>query len=72
MAGIRAIQKALSRVQAEVAGHASRGGLAGGLASEGFFGGYAAALQDVLLLLRNCRPCVRREFWIDSKEESHP
>lgn len=61
---IRAAQK---RALREVAGHASRGGkYAHGLSSEGYAGGYADALADVLLALRGVKPSTR-DYWEDWK-----
>ena len=48
MRGIkRALNKALENVNKEIAQNASHGPTAAGLASEGFAGGYRAALYDV-------------------------
>lgn len=38
---------------------------AGGLASEGYAGGYAAALRDVLLVLNGLKPSSSWGFWND-------
>lgn len=60
----RRIKTALSEVSAEVRGNASRGGIyAGGLASEGYAGGYRDALSDVLLLLEGDTAPNRRHYW---------
>jgi len=61
---LRKLHKVEHAVSAEISGHAKRGGLyAGGLASEGYVGGYRAAISDVMLALRGCRPCNRPEYW---------
>lgn len=39
-----------------------------GLASEGYVGGYSAALSDVLLILDGAEPRVRPRFWETGKE----
>jgi len=58
-----AIRQARERVRAEISGHAARGGrFAGGLASEGYSGGYLDALDDVSLLLNGVQP-KRRNYW---------
>lgn len=68
MAGKRAIEKASERVKADIEDLAGvRGGIYGrGLASEGYAGGYYAALQDVLLALRGVAPCNRPGYWRDT------
>ncbi len=58
--------RALKRVNGTMAAEARRiGGLYSCLAYEGFNGGYAAALEDVGLALRGCRPCRSPDFWDD-------
>ncbi len=59
----RAIQMAETAVRKEIAGNAASGGLyARGMANEGYAGGYAQALQDVLLLASGVRPTTRG-YW---------
>ena len=55
------LQKAYDNVQKEVASH-SNTFYGAGLASEGFAGGYQAALQDCILLLNNVAPNTRT-YW---------
>lgn len=58
------ISGARTAASAEIAGSASRGGkFARGLASEGFVGGYLAALDDIEALLRHGYPQDARGFW---------
>lgn len=59
----RQVKQAHKRVSKEIAGFAARGGkYAGGLASEGYNGGYRDALSDVLLALNGVRP-NRNDWW---------
>lgn len=65
---MRRIKAAQIEAQKLIAGHASLGGkFAPALSSEGYNGGYRDALSDVMLLLNNCDPCCRREFWKKSE-----
>lgn len=57
------IQNAAVNVQRLISEHAKGGFFASGLASEGWNGGYVAALNDVLLLLNGVIP--DRSFWKD-------
>jgi hypothetical protein len=58
------IKLALAKVDKEIMENAKSGGrFAGGLAGEGFAGGYACALRDIELLLRGVEPCGRPEYW---------
>ena len=69
----RKVRKALARVNGEVADMTSEGGLyARGLASEGYAGGYAQALRDVLLALDGVKPGTRHYWkdWPETKEDS--
>ena len=67
---LRKLWKVHQNVSAEISGNARQGGLyAAGLASEGYAGGYRAAINDVMLALRGRLPCVHPEYWIDTKEE---
>lgn len=64
----RKIRRAQIRIQKEINDTASSGDLyARGLASEGYAGGYLAALSDVLLALNGSMPCVRPDYWRDNK-----
>lgn len=61
------IEEAMRRASGEVSGHAGRHGgkginYAGGLASEGWSGGYWQALADVDLLMRGVKPHTR-DYW---------
>lgn len=57
------IEAALKKVNAEISGIASHGGIyARGMASEGYAGGYRDALDDILLLLNGVIP-HRRNYW---------
>ena len=59
----RLIATATGRLDKLIKGHASRGGLyAGGLASEGYNGGYRDALHDFVLILNGIRP-NRQDFY---------
>ena len=61
------IDTAREKAKQEISGIASRGGkCAGPLAGEGYAGGYAEALGDVLLLLNGVRP-NRRNYWTASR-----
>jgi hypothetical protein len=58
------IKQAAKNARALITAHAKRGGAySGALAGEGYNGGYADALADVLLILNGCEPCVRPELW---------
>ena len=57
------IKRALAAANREISGNARRGGpFAGGLAGEGWAGGYASALSDVLLVLNGVQPSTRG-YW---------
>lgn len=59
----RKIQRVYKKVDGEIRAFARRGNMyAAGLAGEGYNGGYADALQDVLLALNGVRP-NRRGWW---------
>lgn len=69
----RAIRKALNRVNEEIAGQTRGGGMDGGgpnysvgLSREGWQGGYATALDDVLLMLNHVVPTTRN-YWRDTE-----
>jgi hypothetical protein len=63
-AKIKRIRAALARVNREISLNAQGGKFASGLASEGYAGGYADALNDVLLLIQgDCVP-NRRDYWV--------
>jgi hypothetical protein len=63
---LKAIKRAAKRARTNISDVAKRGGLyAGGLASEGYAGGYLQALEDVALLLRGIKPPNTWEFWND-------
>lgn len=57
-----AILAASDASYADIAGLSQGGKYASGLASEGYAGGYHAALQDVLLLLNGTMPTTRN-YW---------
>jgi hypothetical protein len=66
----RSIQVAASAVRKEIASNAAGGGIyARGLANEGYAGGYAQALQDVLLLANGVMPNTRG-YWDDIQEKN--
>lgn len=58
----RDLRKARSNVEAEIAANAARGRLAAAMASEGYAGGYQAALDDVLLSMNGVYPNGSR-YW---------
>lgn len=63
----RNVKLALAEANREIRGHASSGGhIAGALSGEGYSGGYAQALSDVLLLLNGVRPQTRH-YWHNAK-----
>lgn len=59
---------ALERVDKDISGFARQSPTAGGLASEGYNGGYRDALSDALQLLNGVTP--RRSFWWIEDERS--
>lgn len=59
----RKIKVVLKQVDSEISAFAKRGFFAGGLASEGYNGGYRDALLDVLLALNGVPPCKQRHWW---------
>ena len=62
----RRIKEAVARITRNIgASIERRDKYSMGLAWEGYEGGYLAALQDVLLVLDHCDPCVRPNFWRD-------
>lgn len=65
---IRKVKKARSRASAEISAYAKRGGVAAGLASEGYAGGYRDALDAVLLALNGVTP-NHRYWWNDEEEQ---
>ena len=58
------IRRVLNRVNKEISAFARQSRHAGGLASEGYKGGYRDALNDVLLFLQGVRPGTRG-WWRD-------
>lgn len=54
---------ARAAASAEIAASASGGKFARGLASEGFVGGYLAAIRDIEALLQHGYPQDARGFW---------
>ena len=68
MKGIkRLMQYATDAVSKEISNHASYYHV-GGLAAEGYNGGYRDALYDVLLAMNGCVP-QRNGWWIKTEEE---
>ena len=68
MAGIkRRVRRVLDHHNKEISSHASRGRVASGLAGEGWNGGYAAALRDVLQALDGVEP-RNWEMWIGEEK----
>jgi len=66
---VRNVERALKRVNEEISGFCRgkdgrQGFYAGGLASEGYSGGYRDALSDILLALNGVQP-ERRNYWRD-------
>lgn len=57
------IKHALDAVHEQMRVTTSNDKYSRGLSGEGYAGGYAAALSDVLLVLDGCPPCVRPEYW---------
>ena len=64
----RQLGKAMENVNAEIARNAKPGGVASGLASEGYAGGYAAALRDVSLAL-NGIDIWQSRYWPAPRDE---
>ena len=58
----RLLYSARKKVSSEISDLASHGFYAGGLASEGYLGGYRDALDDVLSALNGIKP-QRSGFW---------
>ena len=59
----RQLDKVYEKVSRDISGHASRGGMyAGGLAAEGYDGGYRDAIMDIQLALNGVTP-QRRDWW---------
>jgi len=65
---LRRIRRAAETVGREISAFAGRGHIAGGLASEGYAGGYRDALWDVEAMLRGTFPCRRPEYWNEERE----
>ena len=63
----RKIKLATKNLDELIGAFAAEGFFAGGIASEGYNGGYRDALQDILLLLNGISPCIRPEFWHKEK-----
>ena len=57
----RHLKKVLEAANKDISNHAKRGFLAGGLANEGYAGGYAEAVRDIGLALSGIKPNHR--FW---------
>lgn len=65
----RKLYRARKRVEHEIRAVASMGGkYARGLSSEGYFGGYRDALNDVLLALNGVTP-QRHGWWMETDRE---
>lgn len=60
---LRRLRAAQKKVNQEISGNASKGHVAGGLASEGYAGGYLQALFDVEALLVHGHPSDPRRYW---------
>ena len=52
----RKIEAVMAHKRKEISAFASQGKIAGGLASEGYNGGYLDALEDVVLALNGVEP----------------
>lgn len=63
---LKRIEAARKRVADEIAVNASKGMFGAGLATEGFAGGYLAALDDVEAALRHGFPTDARGYWRDN------
>lgn len=60
---LKKLDAALVAARLERSTFASRGGLAGALAGEGYVGGYIDALSDVAAVLTHGHPADHRGFW---------
>lgn len=60
---LKRIEAARKKVIAEIAANAQGGKYAAGLSTEGFAGGYLAALNDVEAALRHGYPNDTRRYW---------
>lgn len=58
----RRVRAVLVAVNAEISAQSSEGRIAAAMATEGYRGGYADALRDVLLALDGIQP-DRRGYW---------
>jgi len=66
----RKINAVMTFKRKEISAFASQGKIAGGLASEGYNGGYLDALEDVMLALDGVEP--QRWRWVKGlKKDSH-
>lgn len=65
---LREIRRVAGVVGDDIAGHASRSRMAGGLASEGYLGGYRDALEDILLRIGSGVPSSRWGNWLQRVE----
>lgn len=63
---LKRIEAARKRVSDEITANASGGKYGAGLATEGFAGGYLAALDDVEAALRHGFPTDARGYWRDN------
>ena len=59
----RRLRSAQLNTEIRIAEVSQGGKFAAGLGREGYWGGYAAALADVSLMLDGCSPCVQPELW---------
>jgi hypothetical protein len=59
----RKLSKVSMRLMKEISDMSNGGKYAAGLASEGYLGGYWAAISDVMLALEGVQP--NRRFWDD-------
>lgn len=60
---LRRMNAVAEKVNAEIAANAKGGKYGGGLATEGFAGGYLEALRDVEAALRHGYPSDHRGYW---------
>jgi hypothetical protein len=62
----RRIKRVLKKVNQEIADSTHDSLYSRGLSREGYMGGYAEALNDVMLALNGVKP-VRRDWWTKEK-----
>ena len=68
---LKRLKKTQTEINKEISGN-SIGLYGGGLASEGYAGGYRDALSDVSLLLRGVEPSDRGRHWWSASRPASP